>query len=151
MTRRRSPWVFTAASALLALLWAPAPTAQGVLGAPTAQASQGESLWHVAGPSTLALRYGLGVVEEVPELPAELRIAAAPEATLRACPIEVRAIIQGDDDAFAMIGVDGDSRLLRVGDGTKTDAGWVSVTAIDADAIRIRDRLGALRCPLRSE
>ncbi len=113
----------------------------------TAAVDSGE-LVPVASASLRPL-YRLEVIE-VPEPPAH--IAAPPSATqIGDCPVEVRAIVSGEGEAFAVVASGSTSELVRAGDGVRTPAGWVAVTAIEADHVVVRHGEATRRCALGVE
>jgi hypothetical protein len=94
--------------------------------------------------------YHLAVVD-VPTPPTE------PPATQRSrpeqnCPVEVRAIVQGDsrDTTFTVIAWGEQSKLLSAGEGVKTGDGWLAVSKIASDHIILRRGDVAHRCELNS-
>lgn len=116
-------------------------------GAPTAPREKPLSDVHRAAP--LDRSYGLGVVE-VPDPPADL--AARRPAAVDSCPVEVRAIIQGDsrDTTFTVIAWGDQSSLLSAGEGIKTPDGWLAISKIAADHVLLRRGDVAHHCPLKS-
>jgi type II secretory pathway component PulC len=92
--------------------------------------------------------YHLAVVD----LPAP---PAAPVASQRSqperhCPVEVRAIVQGDSRAttFTVIAWGEHSTLLSAGEGVKTRDGWLAVSKIASDHVILHRGDVAHRCEL---
>jgi hypothetical protein len=94
-------------------------------------------LTRVAAPAALASGYGIAVAV-VPNPPAELRRELSPSDA--ACPVEVRAIVIGEEPegGFAVLGVEDDSALVTVGEGVRTARGWYAVTRISANQLVLR-------------
>ena len=118
-------------------------------GAATATAPHERSLAAVGSAAPLGRAYGLGVVE-VPAPPADL--AAPRPAAETTCPVEVRAIVQGDsrDTTFTVIAWGEQSTLLSAGEGVKTPGGWLAISKIAADHVLLRRGDVAHRCELNS-
>lgn len=93
---------------------------------------------HVAGAGTLPRRYGLGVTDELPA-PPPFEGAPSP-AVGRACPVEVRAVVEAESaaDSFAVLATGADSRIVRVGQGFRAGGGLVSVAAIEPGRVVLR-------------
>jgi hypothetical protein len=107
----------------------------------------------VAGGGALPGGYGLAVTGAVPPPPgapaASVAPAGAASASGRAaCPIEVRAVVEGEEpgDSFAVVVAGGESRLLRLGEGLKAGAKRLAVARIEAGAVTLRTAEGSIRC-----
>ncbi|MBI5509540.1 MAG: hypothetical protein HY903_12380 [Deltaproteobacteria bacterium] len=106
-----------------------------------------QPLYAVGASAALPARVGLGVVE-VPPPPPDVVGRSTPVGP--ECPVEVRAIITGDAAAetFAVVAVGEASALLKVGQGVRTAAGWVAISAIDKARVVVRKGDEAFDCYL---
>ncbi len=104
-------------------------------------------LKNVQIPSKLEGVYGLGVVE-VPEPPGNVESMRAQPS--QDCPVEVRAIVRGDEPSstFAVLGWGENSSLLGKGEGVRTPIGWLAVALIAEDYVVLHHGGEAYHCVL---
>ena len=89
-------------------------------------------------------------VAPVPPPPA-FTDATAPAPFERGCPVEVRAVIAGNDDPFALVALAGKSQVVRAGSGLSADGRLLSVAAIEDGAVVLRVGEERVRCGLGSD
>lgn len=96
----------------------------------------------------LATRYGL-LVSDVP--PPPLLPDRPARALGAACPVEVRAIVLAEpaSESFAVLGIDRDSKIVRLGEGLRVRNGLLSVAAIEGSTVVLRHGETLVRCDLR--
>ena len=108
------------------------------VGVQTATPSKVHSLRPLAA-SGLERAYGIAVVE-VPPPPADLlavyRAEQSPQR--RACPVDVRAVVDGPDEAFAILSLGDDSRLVRPGQSLRVRGVDMYVAAVVAGRVVLR-------------
>ncbi|MEM6730869.1 MAG: hypothetical protein AAF658_04900 [Myxococcota bacterium] len=121
----------------------------------------------VVGEASVAhVPYGIPVVEirkppsfatqtlaPIPGAAANPQTASTPiPSKSSGCPVELRAIVAGGaPDGFAMIGVAGESKLVRRGERIATASGTASVSRIATNHIILTGTFGTRRCVLDSE
>ena len=82
------------------------------------------------------------------QLPEILPTPPAPEHA-DGCPGQVRAIVRPDDGApFVILSVEGESALLRMGEGFKSPRGWVAISRIGDDRATVKYRGVSHECSL---
>lgn len=109
-----------------------------------------------AAPLRPAYHLKVATVPEPPSDVARVSTADTEEATaplgpagVSHCPLDVRAIIEGGEESFAIVSDDGNSRIVRPGDSMRTTRGWVSVLSISKSLVRVRHRGTVKRCALK--
>lgn len=121
---------------------------------PVAPVSQ--ALVALEGAEPLTSSYGLSVVDvaPVPEFVREVIAETVPEVSdpVRAsgCPFELRAVVVGEDaaDSFAMVAVEGESRLVRAGESLSLRGAKWSVVELAENAVTVRAGESRVSCGL---
>ena len=100
----------------------------------------------VAGGGSLTRAYGLQVTAAVPAPPSFADRPGSQNAS--SCPLEVRAIVQGETsaDSFAVLAVGNNSKLVRQGDGFHAGGSLLSVAAIESSGVMVRLGENLVRC-----
>ena len=90
-------------------------------------------------------------VAPVPDPPADL-MAGADLATREAtCPVELRAVVEGPEDAMAVIEVAGESRVVRAGERLRTVQGRIAIGRVMSGAVTVYHGGMTHRCVLSTK
>jgi hypothetical protein len=97
--------------------------------------------------------YRLRVMPEVPPKPADFMSSIESDDVRDdkgeqiGCPLDVRAIVRGTDDSFAVVVTPESRKIIRRGDRVSTTWGYARVVSITEHTVSLRHRGVPVNCP----
>ena len=126
---------------------------------PTGDAAPAAAVSVDTAVQTLKSEYKLAILplaevpidlQKQPKATAQVPKTKSPKVKAQACPLEVRAIVEAETmaDSFAMLSVNGDTRLVHLEQVLNTPTGSFVLGAIHSSGVVLRKGNQKIRCSL---